>query len=703
MSPDPSLTLPPSEEVGAGGTVAIGGITYDDSFAASNPGAMYLSMTATGSLTAHDSKGAIVSGSGSNTITLGVGYADVTAVLGSLGYTAARAPDTIRFDLWDQAGIETTGSIPVTVTSGSATETWTGAVSSDWNTPGNWSGGAVPASGDTAVVPGGTPNVATLSDATIIGETISLTNENGAVNQPSLNLNDVTLGAGTLLQTLLEPMSADVGTVNVGGTLTVGSGATVEPQAGSYLSLGGTGTVVNDGAILVSTSSDDSQNGVGTSSLVNNGLIEGNGAHATLGLNSTITNAGTIEVANGSHLSFTGTIAGGSVVFSGAGLWSLTDPAVFANGAAIIGFGAGDSIEVTEADGLAFANGTLDLTNGGSVVQALPFSGSYGLGNFELTQFLGPFGATPAFVTYAPDGGFGGSGNPDIAAPATTSVAQGGTLALGSVSVMDASNITISDASGTLYMDGASGSGTTSLNASGTPSQLNADLASLQYVPAAGATSDTISILVNGSSPQNPYHDSETTRDIPLAIAGGGGPTVHEPTSETVAAGATQAVSGSYADSFAAGNPGLMFLGITDTSGALTATDAAGNAVTGSGSNSICLNTDFVDLNAILASLRYTAGASPGSDSIGFDIWNQAGTETTAATAVTIDPPGLAVAAAQASIGVSADFVAATASSTGRTMANAAISGSANALLLSDLDNHPTGAATLRAMATGSS
>ena len=110
MSPDPSLTLPPSEEVGAGGTVAIGGITYDDSFAASNPGAMYLSMTATGSLTAHDSKGAIVSGSGSNTITLGVGYADVTGVLGSLGYTAARAPDTIRFDLWDQAGIETTGS-----------------------------------------------------------------------------------------------------------------------------------------------------------------------------------------------------------------------------------------------------------------------------------------------------------------------------------------------------------------------------------------------------------------------------------------------------------------------------------------------------------------------------------------------------------------------------------------------------------------
>jgi hypothetical protein len=148
---------------------------------------MYLSMTATGSLTAHDSKGAIVSGSGSNTITLGVGYADVTAVLGSLGYTAARAPDTIRFDLGDQAGIETTGSIPVTVTS--ATETWTGAVSSDWNAPGNWSSGAVPASGDTAVIPGGTPNVATLSDATIIGETISLTNENGAVNQPSLNLN----------------------------------------------------------------------------------------------------------------------------------------------------------------------------------------------------------------------------------------------------------------------------------------------------------------------------------------------------------------------------------------------------------------------------------------------------------------------------------------------------------------------------------
>jgi hypothetical protein len=125
---------------------------------------------------------------------------------------------------------------------------------------------------------------------------------------------------------------------------------------------------------------------------------------------------------------------------------------------------------------------------------------------------------------------------------------------------------------------------------------------------------------------------------------GSGGPTLSEPANASVAPGGTVAVGGNYSDSFAQGNSGSLFIGITDSSGTLSATDASGNAVAGSGSNSIALNTDFVDANAILNSLHYAAGASSGSDTIEFDVWNQAGVETTAATAVSIGAGSAALA-----------------------------------------------------------
>ncbi len=161
----------------------------------------------------------------------------------------------------------------------------------------------------------------------------------------------------------------------------------------------------------------------------------------------------------------------------------------------------------------------------------------------------------------------------------------------------------------------------------------------------------------------------ETTGDVSVTIGGGGGggvgggPAVQEPANETVAAGGTQSISGSYADAFAQGNPGMLFLSITDTSGMLAATDADGNAVAGSGSHGIGLNVDFVDLNAVLSSRSYTAGADAGSDTIRFDVWNQAGTETTAATGVTVsaaaaaaDAQSFSAALHQASTDMLADF-----------------------------------------------
>ena len=50
-----------------------------------------------------------------------------------------------------------------------AQRSWTGALSADWSTGGNWGGGVVPAPVDTAVVPTGVPNFPALSAATSIG------------------------------------------------------------------------------------------------------------------------------------------------------------------------------------------------------------------------------------------------------------------------------------------------------------------------------------------------------------------------------------------------------------------------------------------------------------------------------------------------------------------------------------------------------
>ena len=181
---------------------------------------------------------------------------------------------------------------------------------------------------------------------------------------------------------------------------------------------------------------------------------------------------------------------------------------------------------------------------------------------------------------------------------------------------------------------------------------------SLTYVAPGSSGTDSIDYQIWNQA------GVETTGSVPVTISGDGsggsssgapiggttsssGPALSEPASETVAAGAQVAVSGSYSDSLAAGNPGALFLGISDSSGTLSATNASGAAVAGSGTNSIRLNTDYADVNAILQSLTYTAGSSGGPDSISFDIWNQAGVETTDTVPVTVTTGGQSVAASR--------------------------------------------------------
>ncbi|HUB14410.1 MAG TPA: hypothetical protein VMB34_20835 [Acetobacteraceae bacterium] len=702
-SSGPTLNEPAGESVTTGGSIPVPG-SYSDSFAAGNPGSLYLGISdGSGTLygyypdaSGHAVTGAAAGGSGTNALSFSGSYSDVEDILNSLTYVAGSSPgsDSINFEIWNQAGVETTGSVAVTVTAGTAgggmAETWTGAVSSDWNTAANWSGNAVPTSGDTVLLFGDPVNVPTLSNAILSGETLVLQSSGNVA--PVLDFNDVTLNS------VLE--TATTGFVNVGGTLTIGAQGTVMAEANGWMSLDGTGEVVANNGLIASAPSGsvvfyDELNQPATGTLINNGTLLADGS-IVLGNDGQysasppywdVTNSGSIEIGNGGFFNLNGTLAGGSIAYNGPGSLELEQPNAF-QGATVTGFGQGDALDL---DGYAlgtvqsFSNGTLYLANS-SGTEAVPLTGNFVLGNFQEADGGTPF--TADTIGYAPGGGTSGVVGPGIVTPAQDTVAQGATLVLNDVSIVATNGGTIANTgtyflsidagAGTLFMTGGSGSGTGTLSASGTAAQLNADLSNLSYVPGAGASADTVGFhVVSGEIVSN--------RWLPITVTGSvaSGPTLNEPTSESVTAGGTVAVGGSYADSFAQRNPGQLYIGISDSSGALTATNAAGQAVAGSGSNQIGVSADYVDANAILASLHYTAGGNTGSDTISFEVWNQAGVETTGATAVTIGggTPGASM--------TMADFAASSASA--GSVVPAYTGGGSMNLATPDPANHPIG------------
>jgi len=545
-SNSPQLTLPASETISAQATLAVSGISYTDSFAAANPGAMYLHVwDSAGLLSGANAAGALVPGSGTGSITLSASYADVTAVLASLSYAAAATAgsDSIQFELWDQAGVETTGSIPVSVTAASGgatlTDTWTGAVSGDWNAEGNWSAGSAPASGTEAVIPGGTPHTPSLSGATLSGETVTLTNGGGQGG--SADFSNVTLGAGTLLQDLADdtlPQPA----ISLAGTFAVASGATLAAGSGSLMvlhsaSAGTPASMVNHGTIAGTGGHLNIDTG-GT--VVNDGLITASGSGG-VGFDfgqftnsmpqETILNAGTIQAAGGS-LYINGTVHGGLLQFSGAGEMVFEQQNALAGGASIAGFGAGDTIDLylIQADKLSFGNGVLTVTNAGTTVESLPMAGNYTTANFQL--IFQPSEEFSNVIAYVPDQV---ASAPQIAAPASETVPAGGTVAVGGVSITDsfaAGNpgsmaLNVADSSGALSMtdtSGAalSGSGTGAIHYSGTFSQVNAALATLHYAAGGTPGSDTITIDIWDQA------GKEATSSVAVTIgsassAGGGG------------------------------------------------------------------------------------------------------------------------------------------------------------------------------------
>jgi hypothetical protein len=103
-------------------------------------------------------------------------------------------------------------------------------------------------------------------------------------------------------------------------------------------------------------------------------------------------------------------------------------------------------------------------------------------------------------------------------------------------------------------------------------------------------------------------------------------PVVTVPTSATVAAGSTVAISGaSVSDPWAAAHPGTLALNVLASSGTVSM-QLNGSTVSGSGTGAIHTSGSLAQVNAELATLTYTAGSSGGSVTV--DVWDQAGVES---------------------------------------------------------------------------
>jgi hypothetical protein len=273
---------------------------------------------------------------------------------------------------------------------------------------------------DTAIVQGG------LTDESLDGTAPGTITIDGSFATLDFNDSETFDNATVLLG------SADgFDTLQADGTLTLGSGVTVQ-TAGTILSdtLGGNGSIINQGTILadattgtVAIDSDGFENDgvisvtggdtldiepygtfandgtltVGQGSTVaiqyvdgftNTGAISVDGGTLTVG-QSIDGNGGVINLSDDAVVTLDGVAAGQTVSFQDGSSLTITDPQGFAG--TVAGFSAGDSITLQGVtDGQeSYSDGLLTVTQAGTTVASIAFSGDYQPSDFSAEEVDG--------------------------------------------------------------------------------------------------------------------------------------------------------------------------------------------------------------------------------------------------------------------------------------------------------------------------
>ncbi len=298
---------------------------------------------------------------------------------------------------------------------------WTGANSTDWFDPANWSGG-VPTNAADAVIDTATPNPAEVDGAPAQAHDIyvgnagtgALTIQNGGAVSSDIGVvgynagstGTVTVGAGSSWTNTGNLYAGHSGT----GTLTIQNGGAVSNNIGyigvaagaiGTVTVDGTGSSWTNGGILYAGYS-----GTGTLTIQNGGTVSNTagylgynaGATGTVtvdGVGSSWTNSGDLFVGN--QGTGTLTIQNGGTVSSadlyvgneGAGTLTIQNGSTVSNAYGLIGYFAGSTGAVTvDGTGSSWTNtgnlsvglngtGALTIQNGGAVSNADGFIGHF--------------------------------------------------------------------------------------------------------------------------------------------------------------------------------------------------------------------------------------------------------------------------------------------------------------------------------------
>jgi outer membrane autotransporter protein len=411
----------------------------------------------------------------------------------------------------------------VSVVSTHAQTNWTGTVSSDWFTAGNWNAG-VPAAGTIANINTVTPN------PTVVG-TAGAAALNLAVGQSGTGMLTI-LGGGTLTNTLGAvgngPGSqgtvtvtgpgatwTNTGTIQIGGlgtgTLTIQNGGTVNSGGGGSvgLSAGSSGTVIvtGPGSTWNNTPGgglDIGAFGRGMLTIANGGVVNNNTAF-TANIGSFVGSQGTVVVTgpgsiwtNSSGLNVGGSATGALTVSDGGVVGGAITIARNASSVGTLNIGAG-------AGAPAAAPGTL-------TAPSVAFGGGTGTINFNHTS---------ASYVFAPV--ITGNGTVNVLAGTTiltgantysgpTNV-NGGTLRAGAVNRFSPNSAVAVGSGGTLDLNGFSQT---------VPSVTNAGLVNMGTGTAPGTLLTTTSYIgTGGTIAMNTFLGSDGSPSDRLVINGG--------------------------------------------------------------------------------------------------------------------------------------------------------------------------------------
>jgi hypothetical protein len=611
----PVATVPAAALIQTGVAAALSGFSVADPDAISLNQIITVTLTDSyGLLSAAAAAGATVGGAGTTSLTLSGGLAAVNAELASLTYTAATAgaplTDTLTVAVNDGVGGSSGKTVAISLNQPPVT--------------------TAPASEN--IVDGVATAIAGISvadgDAVTAGETITV------------RLSDT---AGLL-------------------SATAAAGATVTGAGTDSLTLSGGLAAVN--AELATLTYDVAAAGAPAADTITVATSDGRGGSNSLTIGVSLDQP-PVTIVPASELIQTG------VVTKIAGI-SVADPDAVSRSQTI-------TVTLTDSYGLLSATAASGATVAGAGTSALTLSGGLAAVNAELASLTYTAASAGApltdTLTVATSDGAGGSNSHTIGIslnqpPITTvptgtlAVNSGAVTTIGGISVADADaagagetiTVVITDTLGALSATAetgatVAGAGGKSLTLSGTLAGVNAELATLTYdgvlTGTASSGSDTINVATNDGRGGSNDHTIAVRVNHVL-------PVVTAPATLTELSGQTVTLTGfGVTDADPVSEAGKFTLTLTDKYGVLSATAETGATVAGAGTAKLTLAGTLAGVQAELATLIYTGGATGTkptlADTLTFTATDSRGGSSSAKTAITIDhlPPVTTVPGAE--------------------------------------------------------